>query len=50
MVEMAERNGAQWTEPDEDPEGDETVEMKVAAAAGTVDETRFIARVRTRVV
>ena len=49
MVEMAERNDAQWTEPEEDPEGDETVEMMLAAAAGNLDEASFIAWVRTRV-
>ena len=38
MVEMAERNGADWHEPADDPEGDETVEMMFAAAAGAVDE------------
>ena len=49
MVEMAERNGAQWTEPADDPEGDETVAMMRAAAAGTIEEARFVAWVRTRV-
>ena len=49
MVEMAERNDAQWTEPEEDPEGDETVEMMLAAAAGSVDEANFITWVQTRV-
>jgi len=49
MVEMAERNDAQWIEPEDDPEGDETVEMMLAAAAGTVDEDSFVAWVRTRV-
>ena len=49
MVEMAERNGAQWLEPEDDPEGDETVEMMVAAAAGTVDEASFTAWVQTRI-
>ena len=49
MVEMAERNDAQWTEPADDPEGDETVQMMLAAAAGTVEEDRFVAWVRTRV-
>lgn len=50
MVEMAERNGADWFEPPEDPEGDETVEMMLAAAAGTIDETSFVAWVETRVL
>lgn len=50
MVEMAERNGAQWTEPPDDPEGDETVEIMFAAAAGTIDEDGFIAWVGTRVI
>ncbi len=49
MVEMAERNGATWNEPDDDPEGDDTVKMMVAAAAGTVDEATFVAWVETRV-
>lgn len=49
MVEMAERNGKGWNEPDGDPEGDETVEMMVAAAAGTVDEGAFIDWVSRRV-
>lgn len=49
MVEMAERNDAHWTEPEEDPEGDETVEMMLAAAAGSLDEGSFVAWVRTRV-
>jgi death-on-curing protein len=49
MVEMAERNGASWNEPDDDPEGDDTVEMMMAAAAGTVDEGAFIDWVDRRV-
>ena len=49
MVEMAERNGAAWYEPADDPEGDETVAMMLAAAAGTVDEDTFAAWVEGRV-
>lgn len=49
MVEMAERNGATWTEPVDDPEGDNTVEMMLAAAAGTIDEATFVQWVETRV-
>ena len=49
MVEMAERNNTQWTEPPDDPDGDETVEMMLAAAAETVDEAGFVAWVGTRV-
>ncbi len=49
MVEMAERNGASWNEPADDPDGDETVEMMLAAAASTVDEPTFIDWVETRV-
>ena len=49
MIEMAERNGATWNEPDDDPDGDETVEMMLAAAAGTIDESSFITWVETRV-
>lgn len=49
MVEMAERNGANWLEPENDPDGDETVEMMLAAAAGTIDEASFITWVETRV-
>ncbi|MCY3792360.1 MAG: Fic family protein [Gemmatimonadetes bacterium] len=49
MVDMAERNGAKWSEPPDDPEGDDTVEMMLAAAAGTVDEDGFIIWVGTRV-
>jgi len=49
MIEMAERNGRRWVEPDDDPDGDETVEMMVAAAAGDVDEPKFIMWVETRV-
>lgn len=49
MVEMAERNGAAWNEPLDDPDGDDTVEMIVAAAAGSVDEDTFIAWVEMRV-
>lgn len=48
MVEMAERNFASWSEPD-DPEGDETVKMMTAAAAGDIDEATFIDWVETRV-
>lgn len=48
MVEMAERNFASWVEP-EDPEGDETVKMMTAAAAGDIDEATFIDWVETRV-
>ena len=49
MVEMAERNDACWNEPTDDLDGDDTVEMMVAAAAGDVDEATFIAWVETRV-
>lgn len=49
MVEMAERNGATWTEPVDDPEGDNTVEMMLAAAAGTIDEATFVQWAETRV-
>ncbi len=37
MVEFAERNGRSWT----DDEEDRTVEMMIAAAAGTVTEAAF---------
>lgn len=49
MIEMAERNGASWNEPADDPEGDGTVAMMLAAAAGTVDEAAFVDWVGTRV-
>lgn len=49
MVEMAERNDTLWNEPLDDPEGDETVAMMIAAAAGDIDEATFIAWVGTRV-
>lgn len=49
MVEMAERNGATWTEPVDDPEGDNTVDMMLAAAAGTIDEATFVQWAETRV-
>lgn len=49
MIEMAELNGATWNEPTSDPEGDETVAMMLAAAAGTIDEPSFIAWVETRI-
>lgn len=49
MVELAERNQACWTEPADDPDGDETVTMMVAAAAGTLDEAGFVEWVKTRV-
>ena len=49
MVEMAERNGATWNEPSDDPDGDDTVEMMLAAAAGTIDEATFVHWVGTRV-
>lgn len=49
MVEMAERNGGVWHEPIGDCEGNETVEMMFAAAAGTVDEDTFAAWVKGRV-
>jgi len=48
MVEMAERNGASWNEPPDDPNGDDTVEMMLAAAAGTIDEMAFVRWVETR--
>jgi death-on-curing protein len=38
-VEFAERNGYRWTlPPGDDPDGEETVEMMKAVAAGRVDE------------
>ncbi len=49
MIEMAERNGANWTEPADDPDGDDTVTMMFAAAAGEIDEPTFIEWVGTRV-
>ncbi len=49
MVEMAERNGANWSEPLDDPDGDETVEMMLGAAAGSIDEPTFLRWVQTRV-
>ena len=49
MVEMAERNGKAWIEPAGDSEGDETVEMMLAAAAGDIDELIFITWVAGRV-
>jgi death-on-curing protein len=49
MVEMAERNGANWNEPPDDSDGDATVEMMLAAAAGTIDEVTFVRWVGTRV-
>ena len=49
MVEMAERNGASWTEPAEDPDGDDTVTTMFAAAAGEIDEPTFVEWVGTRV-
>ncbi len=49
MFEMAERNGASWNELADDPEGDGTVEMMLAAAASTVDEAAFVDWVGTRV-
>ena len=49
MVEMAERNGARWDEPADDPDGDQTVAMIVDAAAGSVDEQQFIAWVEGRI-
>ena len=49
MVEMAERNGARWNEPPGDPDGDQTVAMIVAAAAGSDDEPEFIAWVEGRI-
>ena len=48
-VEMAERNGASWNEPPDDPDGDHAVAMIVAAAAGSVDEPEFIAWVEGRI-
>jgi len=49
MVEMAERNEVTWNEPADDPDGDDTVEMMLAAAAGTIDEATFVRWVKTRV-
>ena len=49
MIEMAERNAHSWHEPDDDSDGDETVEMMLGAAAGTISETDFIAWVKGRV-
>lgn len=50
MIEMAERNGAFWDEPYNDPEGDDTVAFMFGAASGEVDEAAFLAWVATRVV
>jgi len=49
MVEMAERNEVTWNESADDPDGDDTVEMMRAAAAGTIDEATFVRWVKTRV-
>jgi len=49
MVEMAERNGRRWLEPIDDPDGDNTVAMMLAASAGHIDEPKFIAWVETRI-
>lgn len=49
MIEMVERNGLTWHEPEDDPDGDETVEMMLAAAAGSIDEPTFIVWVEGRI-
>lgn len=48
MVEMVERNGHRWAERDDDPDGDNTVKMILAAAAGHIDEPKFITWVEIR--
>ena len=50
MVEMAGRNEAIWNESADEPDGDDTVEMMLAAAAGTIDEATFVRWVKTRVI
>ena len=42
-VEFAERNGYRWSAPaDDEPDGQETVSMMVAIAAGELDETALV--------
>jgi death on curing protein len=50
MIEMAERNGLRWVEPQDDSSGDETVGMIVGAASGKIDEDEFIIWVSSRVL
>jgi len=49
MVEMAGRNEAIWNESADEPDGDDTVEMMRAAAAGSIDGATFVRWVKTRV-
>lgn len=47
-LEFVARNGGMWSQPAEDPEGDETVAVIEGVAAGEVDEERLRAWVTER--
>jgi death-on-curing protein len=49
MVEFVERNGYTWTPPPNDPGGDQTVEILVGVAAGTVSAENLADWVRDRI-
>jgi death on curing protein len=49
MIEFAERNGYTWTDPPEDPEGDETVAIMIGVAEGSVAEEAFAKWVADRI-
>ncbi|MEX0658469.1 MAG: Fic family protein [Egibacteraceae bacterium] len=50
MMEFAARNDCTWVAPETDgPEGDETVEVMVAVAAGDLPLDNFVAWVRARI-
>ena len=47
-LEFVARNGATWTYPPDDPEGDETVAIIEGVAAGEVDEDELCAWISER--
>ena len=49
MTEFVERNGYIWTPPPDDPGGDETVEMMVGVADGSVSVETLAAWIRDRI-
>ena len=49
MVEFVERNGYTWTPPSNDPGGDQTVEILVGVAVGTVNAEDLAEWVRDRI-
>jgi len=47
-IEFVARNGGTWTNPPDDPDGDETVAVIEGVAAGAVDEDEFTAWIAER--